>query len=147
YGKLAARSDRFRYPLRVSGARPPLILDLMRCSVCRPVCIPYFRKFDFEELRIMSLPFSKLIPERSCAGSRRLLPLLFVFALSFMLCAGAFAQSTTEGAIGGTVYDANGAVVANAAVVVHNNGTNAEQRVASDASGYYRVRQLQPATY
>ena len=57
------------------------------------------------------------------------------------------AQSTTDGAIGGTVYDANGAVVPNATVVVHNNGTNAEQRLTTDASGYYRARQLQPATY
>ena len=29
-----------------------------------------------------------------------------------------YAQSTTDGAIGGTVYDTNGAVVANAKVVV-----------------------------
>src|SRR3954469_17211478 len=95
----------------------------------------------------MSLPFRKMTAKRSCNGSRHLLPLLFVLGLSLVLCAGAFAQSTTEGAIGGTVYDVNGAVVANAAVVVHNNGTNAEQRVATDASGNYRVRQLQPASY
>jgi hypothetical protein len=58
-----------------------------------------------------------------------------------------YAQSTTDGAIGGTVYDTNGAVVANAKVVVRNNGTNAEQTVASDASGYFRVAKLQSGSY
>jgi hypothetical protein len=58
-----------------------------------------------------------------------------------------FAQSTTDGAIGGTVYDSTGAVVANAKVTVHNNGTNAEQTITSDASGYYRVTGLQSGSY
>jgi hypothetical protein len=58
-----------------------------------------------------------------------------------------YAQSTTDGAIGGTVYDTNGAVVANATVTVHNNGTNAEQKVTADASGYYRVAKLPSGSY
>jgi Carboxypeptidase regulatory-like domain/TonB dependent receptor len=57
------------------------------------------------------------------------------------------AQSTTEGAIGGTVYDSTGAVVAGAQVVIHNNGTNAEQTATADESGYFRVSSLQPGTY
>ena len=81
------------------------------------------------------------------ATPRKYLRIFALLATSLLLCVSAFAQSTTDGAIGGTVYDANGAVVPNATVVVHNNGTNAEQRVTTDASGYYRVRQLQPATY
>ena len=84
--------------------------------------------------------------ERS-SGRSRLFAALFLLAISALLCTSAFAQSTTEGAIGGTVYDGAGAVVPNASVVVHNNGTNAEQRVTTDSSGYFRVRQLQPATY
>src|SRR5437588_4028816 len=91
--------------------------------------------------------FRNVTLERSSGDFGRLLPLLLVFAISVMLGVGAFAQSTTDGAIAGTVYDAAGAVVPNASVVVHNNGTNAEQRVTTDASGYFRVRQLQPATY
>src|ERR1700731_2577853 len=58
-----------------------------------------------------------------------------------------YAQSTTDGAIGGTVYDANGAGVANATITVHNNGTNAEQKVTADASGYYRVAKLPSGSY
>lgn len=59
----------------------------------------------------------------------------------------AFAQSTTDGAIGGTVYDSTGAVVGGAKVVVHNNGTNAETTINADSSGYYRIPGLQPGSY
>lgn len=65
----------------------------------------------------------------------------------FVASALCFAQSTTDGAIGGTIFDKSGAVVGNAKIVVHNNGTNAEQTVNADASGYYRVSGLQPGDY
>lgn len=58
-----------------------------------------------------------------------------------------FAQSTTDGAIGGTVFDTHGAVVSKATVVVRNNGTNAEKSITTDDSGYYRVTNLQSGTY
>ena len=64
-----------------------------------------------------------------------------------LLVGGAFAQSTTEGAISGTVYDAAGAVVPNATVTVRNAGTNAEQTATTDASGYFRITHLQPALF
>jgi outer membrane receptor protein involved in Fe transport len=88
-------------------------------------------------------------PNGTClmAGPRRIFSLLFAIAITLTLCINVSAQSTTDGAIGGTVYDANGAVVPGTKIVVHNNGTNAEQAVTSDSSGSYRVRQLQPATY
>jgi hypothetical protein len=77
----------------------------------------------------------------------RLLQILMLMAVSAALCVSAFAQSTTEGAIVGTIYDASGAVVANATVTVHNNGTNADRTATTDSSGYYRVTGLQPANY
>lgn len=58
-----------------------------------------------------------------------------------------YAQSTTDGAIGGTVYDTNGAVVANAKIVVRNNGTNAETTITTDGSGFFRANKLQPGSY
>ncbi len=64
-----------------------------------------------------------------------------------LIGAVAFAQTTTEGAISGTVTDTTGAVVPNVTIVVRNNATNAEQTVKSDASGAYRVGSLQPAVY
>ncbi len=53
-----------------------------------------------------------------------------------LLAAGALAQSTTDGAIGGTVTDSSGAAVPNAKVMVKNNGTNAEETVMTDDTGY-----------
>src|ERR1700728_2326398 len=53
-----------------------------------------------------------------------------LFCAAAMLCAGtACAQSTTQGAIAGTVEDASGAVVPNATVTIHNEGTNAEHQL------------------
>lgn len=57
------------------------------------------------------------------------------------------AQSTTDGAIGGTVTDTSGAGVPGAKVTVKNLGTNAEEVVMTDDTGYFRVGKLQPATY
>jgi outer membrane receptor protein involved in Fe transport len=68
-------------------------------------------------------------------------------ALMLLLGHGVFAQSTTDGAIGGTVVDPSGAAVPNAKVTVKNAGTNAEQTVIADESGYYRVTKLTPAIY
>jgi outer membrane receptor protein involved in Fe transport len=75
---------------------------------------------------------------------------LFILLLAtsaLFLPATVRAQSTTDGAIGGTVYDQNGAVVAGASVVVHNNGTNAEFKQTTNDSGYFRVAGLNPAVY
>ncbi len=59
----------------------------------------------------------------------------------------AVAQSTTQGAISGTVFDAGDAVVANATVKIHNNGTDAEQTLTSNGSGFFKAPQLEPGTY
>ena len=73
---------------------------------------------------------------------------LLTVALFAVTCGALlYAQSTTDGAIGGTVYDTNGAVVANAKIVVRNNGTNAETTITTDGSGFFRVNKLQPGTY
>ncbi len=73
----------------------------------------------------------------------------FCLALTVMvlLTSGALAQSTTDGAIGGTVTDSSGAAVPNAKVMVKNNGTNAEETVMTDDTGYFRVGKLQPGEY
>ncbi|HEV2214337.1 MAG TPA: carboxypeptidase-like regulatory domain-containing protein, partial [Terracidiphilus sp.] len=78
--------------------------------------------------------------------SGRLLSAALAFLL-LLVVPQAFAQTAVDGAIGGTVLDATGAVVPNAAVTVRNEGTNAEQTTISDASGYFRVLHLQPGSY
>jgi hypothetical protein len=57
------------------------------------------------------------------------------------------AQTYTEGSIAGTVFDASGAVVANADIAIHNVGTDAETHLTSDGSGFYKAPQLPAAIY
>jgi len=68
---------------------------------------------------------------------------VFILLFSLTVCA----QSTTEGAIAGAIYDPQGAVVAGATVTVHNNGTNQEQTATTDSTGYFRITKLTPASY
>ena len=78
-------------------------------------------------------------------STRLLLTLLFSFV--FILSSFAFGQSTTEGAIGGTVVDPQDKVVTGATVTVKNLGSNLKSTVSTDTQGYYRIGQLAPATY
>ena len=57
------------------------------------------------------------------------------------------AQSTTQGAISGTVFDATNAAIPGAIVVIRNDGTNAEQTLTSNEAGNYKAPQLAPGTY
>ena len=59
----------------------------------------------------------------------------------------AHAQSTTQGAIAGTVSDPTGALVPGATVTIHNDGTNAEKKLTSDGSGYFIAPLLEPGAY
>ena len=71
-----------------------------------------------------------------------------LFAVVLCLVAGlALAQSTTQGAIGGTVFDTTDAVVPKAAVTIHNVGTNAEIHLSADDSGFFKAPLIEPGTY
>lgn len=78
---------------------------------------------------------------------RALIVSVAVLMALFTFSSGLFAQSTTDGAIGGTVTDTSGAAVPGAKVTVKNLGTNAEEVATSDDTGYFRVGKLQPSTY
>ncbi len=74
--------------------------------------------------------------------------LAFACALSAAgLGSAAYAQSTTQGAIAGTVFDSTDAGVPNATVLIHNDGTNSEIKLTSGGSGEFRAPQLDPGTY
>ena len=64
-----------------------------------------------------------------------------------LLAAVSFAQSTTDGAIGGVVTDPAGAVVPGANVTARNLGTSATTTATTDGSGRYLVSHLQPGLY
>src|SRR6185312_8339061 len=71
------------------------------------------------------------------------------FVLSFILgmSAIAFGQSTTSGAIGGSVTNPNKEVVPNASVTVRNTETNKEDAATTDDQGRFKVSGLQQGTY
>src|SRR5947209_14289163 len=79
-----------------------------------------------------------------CKSACALATLLFCLAFG---AATVVAQSTTDGAIGGTVKDPHGAVVQNAAVTVKIEETDAEKAGTTDGEGRYRIVQLQPGNY
>jgi hypothetical protein len=74
-----------------------------------------------------------------------------VFASLAILAAAAprhvSGQSTTEGAIGGSVMDQTKAVVPGATVTAKNDATNAVATTVTDANGHFTVVRLNPGTY
>jgi len=72
---------------------------------------------------------------------------LVILIVALVAVAAGRAQSTTDGAISGTVTDSSGASVAGATVTVTNNATSLEFKVTTDTTGYFRVTKLTPAAY
>ena len=73
--------------------------------------------------------------------------LVFAVLLMFAATNRANAQSTTDGAIGGTVTDQSGGVVPNASVSTTNLGTGSQSTGTTDESGRYQIIHLQPGFY
>jgi outer membrane receptor protein involved in Fe transport len=73
--------------------------------------------------------------------------MVFALFVCLMTTPVAGAQSTTDGAIGGTVTDQSGAVVPNANVSTTNLGTAGTSSGTTDASGRYQIIHLQPGFY
>jgi Carboxypeptidase regulatory-like domain/TonB-dependent Receptor Plug Domain len=57
------------------------------------------------------------------------------------------AQTSSQGAITGTVTDPSGAVIGNAAVTIQSKETNAISKTTTDASGFFNVPLLDPGDY
>jgi hypothetical protein len=72
---------------------------------------------------------------------------LLAVCLLFQSLIFAHAQSATTGAIGGTVADAGGALLPLAIITVKSLDTGVTRTVRSNASGEYRVSELEPGTY
>jgi hypothetical protein len=64
-----------------------------------------------------------------------------------LFACGTFAQSSTDGAIGGLVTDQSGAVVPGANVNAQNLGTGATSSGTTDGSGRYLLSHLRPGLY
>jgi outer membrane receptor protein involved in Fe transport len=57
------------------------------------------------------------------------------------------AQSTTQGAISGTVMDQSQAAIPNAAVNIQNAATGFSVQLVTDTNGYFKAPLLEPGTY
>ena len=77
-------------------------------------------------------------------GIRKSAFILFFFAIAYSVATG---QSTTAGAIAGTVYDLHGAVIPNAKVTTVSSGTGAIRALHSDNSGDFVAMELAPGVY
>jgi outer membrane receptor protein involved in Fe transport len=73
--------------------------------------------------------------------------LVFALFLCLVTTPSASGQSTTDGAIGGTVTDPSGGVVPNASVSTENLGTGGKSGSTTDESGRYQIIHLQPGYY
>jgi len=71
---------------------------------------------------------------------------LFIALMTLFLNTAAQAQ-TTFASITGTITDASGAIVPNAAVTARNVATNIESKTTSNEAGNYTVAQLVPGSY
>jgi hypothetical protein len=60
-------------------------------------------------------------------------------------CLSGHAQSTTQGAISGTVTDTSDAAIPNARVLIHSDATNGDVVLTTDGAGFFRAPQLAPA--
>src|SRR3984957_11318682 len=103
-------------------------------------------------LRSVALIADILISERG-TSMKRMTGGFFVAGLIFALCVyllttpSASGQSTTDGAIGGTVTDPSGGVMPNASVSTENLGTGSKSASTTDESGRFQIIHLQPGYY
>jgi len=88
---------------------------------------------------------------QSCSTAPIVKALLFAWLVFFVSASPsgrtAFAQSATTGAIGGTISDSGGALLPGTTIVVTSVDTGATRTVKSNASGEYRVPELEPGKY
>jgi hypothetical protein len=73
--------------------------------------------------------------------------LIFALFVCLVTTPSASGQSTTDGAIGGTVTDPSGGVVPNASVSTENLGTGSKSGSTTDETGRYQIIHLQPGYY
>lgn len=76
-----------------------------------------------------------------------ILCLALLTVLAFAAAPVAQAQSTTQGAISGSVLDATGAAIPGAGVSIQNTATGFSVNLTSDASGFFKAPLLEPGTY
>jgi len=70
-----------------------------------------------------------------------------LFAISSLLLSSACLSQNASGSLAATVYDASGAVVPDAKVVLRNQATNDIRETVSNGSGFFDMPAIQPGSY
>ncbi len=91
-----------------------------------------------------SIGHFRLLPEIPALAVALLAAVLITFALPFQPVALA---QTTSATLTGTVFDASGAIVANANVTLKNEASGDVRTTVSNAEGYFTFAAVPPATY
>jgi hypothetical protein len=73
--------------------------------------------------------------------------LVMILTAMGSLTGSLLAQSMTQGAIAGTVFDTTNAVIPRATVLIHNDATAADLTLTTGDAGEFRAPQLAPGTY
>src|SRR6201998_400196 len=67
--------------------------------------------------------------------------------VGFWLLPGTIHAQRAQASINGTVHDPSGAVIPDASVLLHNNGTNLDRPVTTNSVGAYVITDIQPGNY
>jgi Carboxypeptidase regulatory-like domain/TonB-dependent Receptor Plug Domain len=76
-----------------------------------------------------------------------ILCLALLSVAAFTGSTASYSQSTTQGAISGSVLDTSGAAVPGAAITITNRATNFTLSLVADASGFFKAPLLEPGPY
>jgi hypothetical protein len=95
----------------------------------------------------LSFDVLKLYPGDLVMLFKNLMRGILPLACVCLTVAPSLAQTSTQGSISGTVFDASNALVPQASVTIHNDATNAEVHLTSDSSGGFKAPLLEPGTY
>ena len=72
---------------------------------------------------------------------------IFLLVLGCCLLMPGTAHAQAQAAIKGTVHDTSGAVIPDASVTLHNNGTNLDRPASTNSVGTYVLTDVQPGNY
>src|SRR5579862_2026203 len=72
---------------------------------------------------------------------------IFLFVLGCCLRTPGTAHAQAQAAINGTVRDTSGAIIPDASIVLHNNGTNLDRPATTNSVGAYVLTDIQPGNY
>jgi hypothetical protein len=76
-----------------------------------------------------------------------ILCLALLAVTAFTSSTTSYAQSTTQGAISGSVLDTSGAAISGATITITNSATNFTVSLVADASGFFKAPLLEPGAY